>query len=80
MIIRASRGKGGAAAIEFGKEGASVVVNYEKAADKAAEVANQVKAYGSKAIAVKANVVFPRHVGRVYLCASPEFDCVTETY
>lgn len=56
IVTGSSRGIGRATALEFGKEGANVVVNYENALEKANEVVKQIKGYGSKAIAVQANV------------------------
>ena len=51
----ASRGLGAAIALELGKQGQKVVVNYAGSADKAQEVVEQVKAAGGDAIAVQAD-------------------------
>ena len=56
IVTGSSRGIGRATAVEFGKEGASVVVNYESNEAAANEVVKEIKSYGSKAIAVKANM------------------------
>jgi len=56
IVTGSARGIGAAEAIEFGREGASVVVNYESSEAKANEVVKKIKSFGSKAIAVKANV------------------------
>jgi 3-oxoacyl-[acyl-carrier protein] reductase len=56
IITGSSRGIGRATAIEFGREGASVAVNYESAEEKANEVVTQIKGFGSKAIAVRGNM------------------------
>ena len=56
LVTGSSRGVGRAVALGFAEEGAKVVVNYtsnEKAAD---EVVKAVQAFGSEAIAVKADV------------------------
>ncbi len=56
IVTGGSRGIGRATALAFGKEGASVVVNYVKAAKEADSVVEQIKKSGSKAIAVKCDV------------------------
>ena len=56
IVTGGSRGIGRATAVAFGKEGASVVVNYVKADKEADSVVTQIKRFGSKAIAVKCDV------------------------
>lgn len=56
IVTGSSRGIGRATALELGREGASVVVNYEASEAKAKEVVKEIRGFGSKAIAVKANV------------------------
>jgi 3-oxoacyl-[acyl-carrier protein] reductase len=56
VITGASRGIGKAIAIEFGKRGAKVIVNYSKSADGAGEAVEAIKAAGSEATAVQADV------------------------
>jgi 3-oxoacyl-[acyl-carrier protein] reductase len=56
IVTGASRGIGRAIALELGKRGASVVVNYNASPDAANEVVKAIQAAGSKAIAVKGNV------------------------
>lgn len=55
LVTGASRGLGAAIAIELGKAGQKVVVNYAGSKDKAEEVVEAVKAAGGDAIAVQAN-------------------------
>ena len=55
LVTGASRGLGAAIALELGKQGQKVVVNYAGSEDKALEVVEQVKAAGGDAIAVQAN-------------------------
>lgn len=56
IVTGGSRGIGRAIALGFGKEGASVVVNYVKATKESDFVVAQIKKFGSKAIAVKCDV------------------------
>jgi len=55
LVTGASRGLGAAIALELGKAGQKVVVNYAGSEDKAKEVVEAVKAAGGDAIAVQAN-------------------------
>lgn len=43
-------------ALELGRRGAKVIVNYANSSDSAEEVVSQIKAAGSDAVAIKANV------------------------
>lgn len=56
LITGASRGIGKATALEFGKEGATVIVNFKKEENKADEVVQQIIASGGNAIAIHADV------------------------
>lgn len=56
IVTGASRGIGRAVAIELGKLGAKVVVNYSGSEAKALEVVDEIKGLGTDAIAVQANV------------------------
>jgi 3-oxoacyl-[acyl-carrier protein] reductase len=56
LVTGASTGIGAATAIEFGKCGASVIVNYNRSADAAENVVNTINESGGKAIAVQADV------------------------
>ncbi|MDT2045761.1 MULTISPECIES: 3-oxoacyl-[acyl-carrier-protein] reductase [Bacillaceae] len=56
VVTGASRGIGRAIALELGKQGAKVVVNYAGSEAKALEVVDEIKGYGTDAIAVQANV------------------------
>ncbi len=56
VVTGASRGLGRACALELGREGATVVVNYFTSPDPAKEVVAEIEAAGSKAIAVAGNV------------------------
>ncbi len=56
VVTGASRGIGKAIAIELGKRGAKVVVNYAKSAEGANEAVEAIKASGSEAVAMQADV------------------------
>ena len=58
VVTGASRGIGKAIAMELGKSGCKVVVNYASSAGPAEEVVNEIKAMGNgaDAIAIKANI------------------------
>lgn len=56
VVTGASRGIGRAIALELGRRGATVVVNYNRSAEAAAEVVGQIEAAGSTAQAVQADV------------------------
>lgn len=56
VVTGASRGIGRAIALELGRRGASVVVNYNASAEAAAEVVEAIEAEGGQAVAVRADV------------------------
>jgi len=56
LITGASKGFGAAIARRFGSEGASIIVNYASGAKDAESVVRDVRAKGSDAIALKADV------------------------
>ena len=56
IVTGGSRGIGKAVALAFGAKGANVVVNYTSSETKAVETAEEIKALGGDAIAVKCNV------------------------
>lgn len=56
IVTGSSRGIGRGIALQFGAEGASVVVNYNSNEDAAKEVVDSIKAEGSQAISVMADV------------------------
>ncbi len=56
IVTGAGRGIGSAIARELGETGANVVVNYSTSAKSAEEVANEIRAMGTMALAIKADV------------------------
>ena len=56
LVTGASTGIGAATAIEFGKCGASVIVNYNRSAAAAKKVVETIKQSGGKAISAQADV------------------------
>lgn len=56
IVTGGSRGIGRGIAIELGKRGAKVVVNYNTSADAASEVVDVIQQAGSAAVAVQADV------------------------
>jgi len=56
IVTGASRGIGSAIATRFAKEGAKVVLNYNRSAEEAAKLLAKIKEVGGEAIMVKADV------------------------
>ncbi|WP_323702605.1 3-oxoacyl-[acyl-carrier-protein] reductase [Mammaliicoccus sp. Dog046] len=56
IVTGASRGIGRKIALELGKEGYNVVVNYAGNKEKAEQVVSEIKAFGVDAFAIQANV------------------------
>lgn len=56
LITGSGRGIGAAIAIQLGKLGAKVVVNYANSASSAEKIVLKIKSYGTDAVAIKADV------------------------
>src|SRR5512143_473855 len=56
LVTGGSSGIGAAIAVELGRRGANVGVNYHSEADAAQKIVEQIEGFGSKAFAVQANV------------------------
>jgi len=76
IVTGASSGIGKAVAIELGKAGAQVVVNYAHDTQGAEECVAAIHAEGSKAIAVQADVSKEAEVQSLFAAAKQEFGTV----
>jgi 3-oxoacyl-[acyl-carrier protein] reductase len=72
VVTGASRGIGRAIALELGKQGASVAVNYFSSPEKAEEVAAEITANGANAIAFQADVSDSEQAGSLIKAAIEE--------
>ncbi len=66
LVTGASRGIGAGIALELGSRGASVVVNYVKTKSSADEIVQQIEKFGSKAIAIQADVSKVSEITRLF--------------
>ncbi|MGC9104798.1 MAG: SDR family NAD(P)-dependent oxidoreductase [Candidatus Methanodesulfokora sp.] len=73
LITGASRGIGRAIALAFAKEGANIIVNYQKNDSKAKEVIESANSFGVKAIMIKADVSNPVQVEEMERVVRREF-------
>ncbi len=73
VVTGSSRGVGRAVAEAFGREGARVVVNYSSSAGAAEEAVAVIKAAGSDAVAVKADVANEAEANALNQAATDNF-------
>lgn len=73
LITGAGRGIGKGIALELGKRGASVVVNYGSSAKSADEVVAELAKLGSKGIAIQADISNPASVSELFEKALAHF-------
>jgi 3-oxoacyl-[acyl-carrier protein] reductase len=73
IVTGSSRGVGRSIATAFGKEGANVVVNYSSSQKAADEVVEKIKSFGSRAIAVKADIAKKAEAEMLAKAAVDEF-------
>jgi 3-oxoacyl-[acyl-carrier protein] reductase len=66
IVTGASRGIGKAVALELGRAGCKVVVNYAASADAANAVVAEIKAMGTDAVAIKADMSKPEEVEALF--------------
>ncbi len=76
IVTGASSGIGKAIAIELGRSGANVVVNYVTGPDKAEDVVGVIETGGSHAVAAKADVSQEADVQAMFAAAKEEFGTV----
>ncbi|WP_213990348.1 3-oxoacyl-ACP reductase family protein [Sodalis sp. dw_96] len=62
LVTGASRGLGKAMALSLARAGADVAITYEKSADKARQVVEEIEALGHKAVAIQADSASPEAV------------------
>lgn len=62
LVTGGSRGIGAAVAVRLAEEGADVVLTYEQAADRAAEVVARIESAGARGLAVRADCAVPSEV------------------
>jgi len=65
VVTGGSRGIGKGIALELGKQGATVIVNYQKSMDAAVAVVEEITAAGGKALAVQADVSVEEDANRL---------------
>ena len=73
LITGSSRGIGRALALTLAREGAAVVVNYQRNAEMAAATVREIEALGSRAIAVQANMESTEDIDRLFERVEGEF-------
>jgi 3-oxoacyl-[acyl-carrier protein] reductase len=73
IVTGGSRGIGRAIAVELGKGGATVIVNYNSSADAAQETVSAIEAAGGKGMAVQANVADAEAAESLIKTAKDEF-------
>ncbi|RYP00908.1 hypothetical protein DL764_006370 [Monosporascus ibericus] len=73
LVTGAGRGIGRGIALELGKRGASIVVNYGRSSGAADEVVSELRRLGSKSIALQADVSKPKEVETLFEKAVAHF-------
>jgi 3-oxoacyl-[acyl-carrier protein] reductase len=76
IVTGGSRGIGRAIAVEFGKEGANVVINFFKEKEKAEEVASQIESLGGRVLIYQADVSLEDQVGKMVAATVEKFGSV----
>ena len=76
LVTGANSGIGEAIALSLGEAGANVVINYVSKPEDAEAVANRVREYGSRAIAIKADVSKENEVQAMFQQMFQEFGTI----
>jgi len=76
LVTGASRGIGRGIALEMAREGADVIVNYERSEKKADDVVRDIQAMGRQALPVKADVSRPNEVEAMRKRVLKELDAI----
>ncbi len=76
LVTGASSGIGRAIALSLGEAGADVVVNYVSGEDKAQSLAEEIRAKGSRAFAVRADVSDEKQVTEMFSAMLGEFGTI----
>lgn len=76
LVTGSSRGLGRAIALELGKSGQKVVVNYAASEGPALEVVEEIKSLGGEAIAVKADMGDPDSIAEMFKTAVEAYGTV----
>jgi 3-oxoacyl-[acyl-carrier protein] reductase len=76
LITGASRGIGRAIALQLASEGANVIVNYNRSAEQAEQVVEEIRGMGQEAYAFQADVSDEMAVRRLVRFAEAKFQCV----
>jgi glucose 1-dehydrogenase len=66
LVTGASSGIGRAIAIALGQAGADVIVNYVAGEDKAEEVCSEIRGFGARAVAIRADVADEQQVRAMF--------------
>ena len=74
LVTGAGRGIGAAMAVELGRCGAKVIINYVKSSGPANEVVEEIKRLGSDAVAIQADVSQVSQIVRLFDEAVKAFD------
>lgn len=73
LVTGAGRGIGAAIAVELGRAGAKVIVNYASSSGPAEKVVADIKALGSDAVAIQANVRDVKETVRLFETAKAQY-------
>jgi len=73
VITGASSGIGRAIALAYAREGARVIVNYNRSKDRAEDVVSEIQGFSGQAVAIQADIAEPDAVARLLNTSISEF-------